>query len=343
VLENARSEVAELLSCAPRNIIFTSGATESNNLAILGTARAMAEFHGQTPLLLASRTEHPAALAPLKWLQQQGYRLELVALDRHAVADSKALVEFIAEHSQTLTVLQWANNETGVVQNLAPVAATTDFDHAWHVDAAQGIGKLALNSCLQNATTMSLSGHKFGAPKGIGVLRTVESAMISPLQVGGGQQYNRRSGTESPALAACFAHALRLAIAEQESFAKRSRECCRRLMNHFRTSEIPHKFNSLTGEEDSLPNTVNISFPGLDGRMLIPALDAEGIEASAGSACSSGAAQASPVLLAAGLDESTAMATCRLSFGPSFALDDVDLLAQRLSKLLLRLYEVANL
>ena len=190
---------------------------------------------------------------------------------------------------------------------------------------------------------MSLSGHKFGAPKGVGVLRAAESAMISPLQVGGGQQYNRRSGTESPALAACFAHALRLSLAEQESFAERSRECCRRLMNHFGGSEIPHNFNHLSGPQDSLPNTLNISFPGLDGRMLIPALDAEGIEASAGSACSSGAAQASPVLLAAGLDESTAMATCRLSFGPDFALEDLDMLAQRLSKLLLRLYEVANL
>lgn len=343
VLENARSEVAGLLSCSPRDIIFTSGATESNNLAILGAARAMAEFHGEKPLLLASRTEHPAALAPLKWLQQQGYRLELVALDHHAVADSKALAEQIAQHPQTLTVLQWANNETGVVQNIAPIAKATDFDHAWHVDAAQGIGKLTLDSLLQSATTMSLSGHKFGAPKGVGVLRTAESALISPLQVGGGQQYNRRSGTESPALAACFAHALRLALAEQENFAEHSRECCRRLMNHFRSTEIPHKFNHLSGEHDSLPNTLNISFPGLDGRMLIPALDADGIEASAGSACSSGAAQASPVLLAAGLDEPTAMATCRLSFGPDFALEELDTLAQRLSKLLLRLYEVANL
>lgn len=343
VLENARSEVADLLSCAARDIIFTSGATESNNLAILGLARAMAEFHSEKPVLLASHTEHPAALAPLKLLQQQGFRVEFVDINRFAVTDSEALSANIAKHPQTLTVLQWANNETGVVQNIAPIAAATDFEHAWHVDAAQGIGKIALDPLLQNATTMALSGHKFGAPKGVGVLRATESAMISPLQVGGGQQYNRRSGTESPALAACFAHALRLALNEQEDFAKRTRVCCEHLMNHFRASEIPHSFNHLSGALDSLPNTLNISFPGLDGRMLIPALDAEGIEASAGSACSSGAAQASPVLLAAGLDESTAMATCRLSFGPDFALEELDSLAQRLSKLLLRLYEVAFL
>ena len=342
VLENARNDVAEVLCCAARDIIFTSGATESNNLAILGGARAMAEFHGEKPTLIASRAEHPAALAPLRALQQQGYPLELVAIDSHGVADTAALLRAIDHHAFTLCVLQWANNETGVVQTLPPIAAATDFNHAWHADAAQGFGKLAISSSLLQATTVSLSGHKFGAPKGVGVLRITESTLLSPLQVGGGQQDNRRSGTESPALAASFAHALRLAVAEQQDFAVRSRDCCRRLMNHLQHAKIPHHFNHLTGEKNSLPNTLNISFPGLDGRMLIPALDAEGIEASAGSACSSGAAQASPVLLAAGLDEATAMATCRLSFGPDFAPEKLDSLAIRLSKLLLRLYEVAK-
>ncbi len=342
VLENARDEVAECLACASRDIIFTSGATEANNLAILGMASAMAEFKAEKPLLIASRAEHPAALAPLKKLQQQGFNLNLVEIDRFAGIDMSAVLDAIAQHPHTLSVVQWANNETGTVQPLEQLATATDFNHSWHVDAAQGFGKLPWLPALTSATTMSLSGHKFGAPKGVGVLRATESAMISPLQVGGGQQYNRRSGTESPALAASLALALKLALAEQQDFAARSRRCCEGLLHHFSSEKIPFTQNQHEGFQESLPNTLNLSFPGLDGRLLIPALDAEGIEASAGSACSSGAAQASPVLLAAGLDEKTAMATCRLSFGPDFELSELPLLAQQLSKLLLRLYEVAN-
>lgn len=341
VLENARGDVADCLGCAPRDIIFTSGATEANNLAIFGMATAMAEFNAQKPLLIASRAEHPAGLAPLKQLQQQGFTLRLVEINRHAVVDMDAVLEAIDQHPHTLSVVQWANNETGAVQPLQALADATDFDHNWHVDAAQGFGKIPLLAALSSATTMSLSGHKFGAPKGIGVLRATDSAMISPLQVGGGQQYNRRSGTESPALAASFALALKLALAEQLDFAERSRRCCKDLLHHLAAKKIPFTQNHCEGFTESLPNTLNLSFPGLDGRFLIPALDAEGIEASAGSACSSGAAQASPVLLAAGLDEKTAMATCRLSFGPDFDLSELPVLSERLSMLLLRLYEIA--
>jgi len=342
VLENARGAVAEMLECAPRDIVFTSGATEANNLAIWGLAHAMADFNAEKPVLVASRAEHPAALAPLKRLQQQGFPLELVAIDGNAKVDIDAMMSLLAKHSFCVSVLQWANNETGVVQPIQEIAASSDLNHLWHVDAAQGFGKLAQDCALQSATTMALSGHKFGAPKGVGVLRAAENAMLSPLQVGGGQQYNRRSGTESPALAASFAHALSLAIEEQQDFANRSRLWCSQLIHHLQRAEIPIHRNHPEDPHQSLPNTLNLSFPGLDGRMLIPALDAEGIEASAGSACSSGAAQASPVLMAAGIDEKTAMATCRLSFGPDFDPNQVDLLGERLSKLLLRLYEVAN-
>ncbi len=343
VLENARGDVAELLGCSPRDVVFTSGATEANNLAIFGLARGMAEFKGEKPVLISSRAEHQAALAPLKALQQQGYGLKLVPIDSHGVANTAAMAEIISANPDTVCVLQWANNETGVVQDLSAIASATDFDHAWHADAAQGWGKIPFDPSLSTATTLALSGHKFGAPKGVGVLRIADSAMLAPLQVGGGQQYNRRSGTESPALAASFAHALRLALDEQEAFAKRTGELGKQLVKHLTSADIPHNLNHLDEPGCSLPNTLNISFPGLDGRMLIPALDAEGIEASAGSACSSGAAQASPVLLAAGLDEATAMATCRFSFGPDFDANSIDLLGERLSKLLLRLYEVASL
>lgn len=342
VLENARGEVAECLQCAPRDIIFTSGATEANNLAVLGMAAAMAEFKAEKPLLVASRAEHPAALAPLKRLQKQGFNLNLVDIDGNAVVDIESVLAMIGNHANTLTVVQWANNETGAVQPLQQLGETTDFDHGWHVDAAQGFGKLPWLPALASATTLSLSGHKFGAPKGIGVLRATENTMISPLQVGGGQQYNRRSGTESPALAASLAVALRLAMEEQQDFAERSRCWRRDLLQHLNKEKIPFTCNHPEDSQESLPNTLNLSFPGLDGRLLIPALDAEGIEASAGSACSSGAAQASPVLLAAGLDENTAMATCRLSFGPEFEPSELPSLGQRLSRLLLRLYEVAN-
>lgn len=340
MVEESRDEVATLLGCASREILFTSGATEANNLAILGLARASARLESAPPMLISSKAEHPSALAPLRILQQDGMPLKLVDLDAFAVADSAQMNAAAHEASASLRVLQWANNETGAVQRLADLDGLDPLKHPVHVDAVQGIGKLPLEDLPQIASSLAVSGHKLGAPKGVGVLRVREGLGLEPLLVGGGQQRGMRSGTESPALAASMAHALRLSLAEQESFFRSALDARQELEKRFSASGIPHHFQHPRGEGMGLPNTMNISFPGLEGRVLVPAMDLAGIEVSAGAACSSGAAQPSPVLLATGLDSEAAMASCRLSFGPDFGLSALEELWQRLSPLLQRLYNI---
>jgi cysteine desulfurase len=322
VLEGARDEVAHLLRTSPRNILFTSGATEANNLAVFGLARAAQRMDGKPLCLIASRAEHASALAPLRILQQG-----MVSLQR--------------QNEASLVVLQWANNETGVVQEVDAVAAGIDDRSLWHCDAVQGFGKLPLRETLWRATTMALSGHKFGAPRGVGVLRLSDTALLDPLQVGGGQQRSLRSGTEAPALAASFAHALRLGLEEQTSFAAAARESARVFLEELRRAEIPFE-NNHSSDQESLPNTLNLMFPNLDGRLLLPACDADGLEVSAGAACSAGAAMPSSVLLAAGLSQEQARSSLRISFGPDFDANAAAEASRVLGKLLRRMYEVAK-
>lgn len=340
-LEQAREEVAAILKTSARNILFTSGATEANNLAILGLAHAFHRVTGERIPLFASKAEHPAALAPLRLLQQEGFPLHLVEVGAHASLDTSAFLKAREASTASFTVVQWANNETGAVQDIATLAAATDQDHLWHCDAVQGFGKLPLDSSLWRATTLSLSGHKFGAPKGVGVLRLQDDAMLDPIQVGGGQQRSLRSGTESPALAAAFAHALSLAVDEQESKARLWLETKQAFLSQWAQMGIDSKWNH-PQDDRCLPNTLNLHFPGIDGRLLVPACDADGLEISAGSACSSGAALPSPVLVASGLAPEEARASIRISFGPNSTPESAKEAANRLGQVAARLYEVAK-
>lgn len=341
VLEQAREEVASLLGTSARNILFTSGATEANNLAILGLAHAHQRVTGVTLPLIASKAEHPAALAPLRLLQQQGFPLHLIPLGKFALVDIAAALDARNGADTSFTILQWANNETGAVQDLASFAQTVSQNHLWHCDAVQGFGKLPLDSALWQATTLSLSAHKFGGPKGVGVLRLSDTAMLDPIQVGGGQQRSLRSGTESPAMAASLAHALRIALSEQEAARNHWAETKKTFLSQWAKTGMECFFNH-PQDDACLPNTLNLHFPGVDGRLLVPACDADGLEISAGSACSSGAALPSPVLVAAGLAPEEARASIRVSFGPNSGPREAKEAANRLHLVVARLYEVAN-
>ncbi len=339
VLEDARAEVADLLHSVPRNILFTSGATEANNLAILGLARGMRRMLGEPIPLIASRAEHPSALAPLRLLQQEGFPLQLLPLDANAAFSADDFVQAVKTEG-CLLVAQWANNETGVLQPIEAIASQCAHPILWHCDAVQGAGKEPFFDALWQSTSLSLSGHKLGAPKGVGVLRLAEDAILDPIAVGGGQQRGLRSGTESPALAASFAHALRLALEGLESYRRSAKACCNMFLQTLRQLGLEFQENHCSSR--GLSNTLHLSFPNLDGRLLLPACDADGLDLSAGAACSSGAALASPVLLACGMDKDLARASLRISFGPQSRPEETQEAAQRLGKLLLRLYEVAK-
>ncbi len=337
VLEDARDRVAAALGCAPREIFFCATATEACNLALLGAARAKRAMTGETPLLVGSLAEHPAVLGALRMLQQEGFSLQLLPLDGHARVEEAALAEIPAG---AFLAMQWANNETGAVQ---PWELVAELDCAFsHCDAVQGVAKLPLDPAILAASTLAISGHKLGAPKGVAVLRVADSATLEPVLGGGGQQRGIRPGTEAPALAAAFAVALEGALADQAKFAETTAAAVATLEDHlFRAIPEVRFIHPGTGQT-RLPNTTSLCFPGLDGRVLLPALDADGLAVSAGSACSSGSTMPSSVLVACGLSEAEARATVRISFGPGQGGAVGEQVARQVVTVVGRAYGIAN-
>ena len=341
VIEDARERVAACLRCAAREVVFTSGATEANNLALFGAARALRRVHGAPPLLVASAAEHPAVLAALRLLQSEGWPLRLAPVNSSALADAGSMLDLASSAPAALVALQWANNETGAVQELGRLISGASSSVHVHVDAVQGFGKLPWEEALTGASTFAVSGHKIGSPKGIGALRVSDAALVDPVVVGGGQQRGRRAGTESPALAAAFACALELALSEQEIWERAMLQNSRDFLDFLRSSKLSFAANH-PESGPRLPNTLSISLEGVDGRALLPACDAEGLDLASGAACASGAPLPSAVLLACGLSDSLARATVRISFAPGTTREQTLEAAQRFVRVARRLYEVAN-
>lgn len=341
VLENARDEIAVHLQCKAREVLFTSGATEANNIALLGAARGLFKLQDKPVDLLSSAAEHPSVLGTLRLLQQEGHRLNLLRLDSHARVPTQELQANIGEHPQIIA-LQWANNETGAIQDLAEIVQRNHPESHFHCDAVQGFGKLPVAPEVFAAQTLVLSAHKFRGPKGIGILRVLDSAFLEPVHGGGGQQRGLRPGTESPAAAAACAHALRLALEEQEQFAERCKELKRIFLERIESSISNSVFNHPPVVDECLPNTINVSFSGIDGRSLVLACDAANLAVSTGSACASGAAQPSSVLIASGVALELARATLRISFSWEQRQEEADEAAQELVHIVRRLYRLAN-
>jgi cysteine desulfurase len=340
-LERARESLATRLHCASRELVFTSGATEACNLALLGMIRGRASLTGKKQNLLASHAEHPAVLGPLRVLQQEGHRLHLLPIDSYGRVKRDALAAALLEQDWDLLALQWANNETGAVQPIAVAAEQLPSDTLWFCDSVQGFGKLPYDPALQRADSFVLSGHKFQAPHGTGAWVLREHVFFEAPMTGGGHQGGRRPGTESPELAAALAIALSLACREQpdqeRAWLQFGEHLQQAVLEAFPDTVVHHP-----AEGPRLANTYNFGFPGLDGRMLLPALDAEGLAVSAGSACSSGSPEPSAVLLAAGVSETLARASLRISFPPSWEAAQAELATTALLQTIRRVYEVAN-
>ena len=339
VLESARDKMAELLGCRAKQVVFTASATEANNLAILGAVKGLGRLNGEKPQLITSLSEHPAVTGPMRALQRQGYDLRLLGLDRHGRASAAEAHELL-ERRPSVIAIQWANNETGAIQKIESIAAMQGHSSHFHCDAVQGFGKLELNSTLQNCSSYSLSGHKLGAPIGVGALILGDDAILDACFFGGGHQNGIRPGTESPALAAALTVALELALSEQKTCAKEMQKARKLFLDEIKLA-IPDVVCNHP-KTDCLPNTLSLSFPGIDGRLLLPALDAEGIAASSGSACSSGAPQASAILRACGISSDLARATLRFSFGRDSSLQLAKVQAQLCAQIISRVYILAN-
>jgi len=322
-LDTAREKVAALVNAHPSQVVFTSGGTEANNLAFKGVATRRAPG-----LLALSAAEHASVMGPAQALARQGWQLEHVMLDGSGRLDGDSL-QSVLDSCPALLALMMANNETGVLFDVAGVAAATrEAGTVLLVDAVQAVGKLPVDFAASGAHLMSLSAHKIYGPKGVGALIVDKALDIEPLLHGGGQEKGRRAGTENVAAIAGFGKAAELALAELEQRRTHMRELQRHLEQRLR-AEIP-KIVLFGTDAERLPNTTYFAIPGIDGETLLGTLDQAGMAVASGSACGSGDVDPSHVLLAMGVERGLASAAVRVSLGKDSRREEIDAFVDQL-------------
>lgn len=327
-VEDAREEVAALLGAEARNVIFTSGATEANVTALLGLRL---EDGTAPPAVAASAVEHPSVLETLPRLERGGRRVRRLPVDACGRVKLETLREALAEGVRLVAVMA-ANNETGTVQPWEEVARLCREQGALaHTDAVQVLGKLPFEVGRLGPGSAALSAHKLGGPQGVGALWVAPETRLEPLLTGGGQERARRAGTESVAGIVGLGAACRLAREEQESRRQHLELLEARFLEELRAqlSEVvvngpplPHR----------VPGLLNLRFPGCHGETLLFALDLEGVAASLGSACSSGAVEPSHVLEAMGASRSENLESLRFSLGWTHSLEELAEAAARIAR-----------
>ena len=327
-LDEAREKVARLIGANSSEIIFTSGGTEANNLALLGVA--LEGSKGKK--IITSKTEHPSILNPCRQLEGQGVEVHYLDVDRFGRIDINNLESQITE-STALISLQHANSETGVLQDIKKVSELARSKGVlFHTDAVQSVAKIEFNLNEYLVDMLSISAHKFNGPKGVGALflRKGTPALFSPVS-GGSQEKKRRGGTENVAGIIGFGKACELTL-ERVSVMEVSR--IEELKNYFYSKVckmIPG--TELLGDmQNSLPNTLNLGFAGVEGDTLLIAMDMEGVAVSTGSACSSGIGLPSHVLRAMGLPDNKINSSIRFSLGCSTTKVELDSVVEILVK-----------
>lgn len=318
LLERARSKVAALIGAAPAQIVFTSGGTEANNHAILSGMRSRRGL----AKVVSSAIEHSSILAPLARLEAESCEVLRAVPDREGRLDPAAVAAMIDGNTAVVT-LGLANAEVGTIQDLAPIAAAAHAAGAiFHMDAAQALGRIPVDVTRLGCDLMTLSGHKIGAPAGIGALFVRDPAAVDGLLLGGPQERGLRAGTPNLVGAVGFGTAAEVVRYRMEDESHRMSELSAVLLAGL-TAEIPGLvLNSL--RHGVLPNTLNLQFPGVLGETMLIALDLEGVEVSMGSACAAGAVEPSHVLLAMGRDASAARSSLRVSLGHSTTLEEIE-------------------
>jgi cysteine desulfurase len=324
-LEAARRQISSLIHASPAELIFTSGGTESDNMAVLGVARASASASKH---VISSSIEHPAVLGPCTQLHREGVAITLLPVGASGVVDPDDVRKALRPDTVLVSVMH-ANNELGTVQPIAEIARITrEAGVPLHVDGVQALGKIAVDVQALGVDLYSMSGHKLYAPKGVGALYIRKGTRMAPIAFGGHHERDRRPGTENVPCAAALGAAAGLA-------AERLAEDCERLAalrDHLENrvlESIPD--TGINGDRGNrVPNTSNIYFDGIDGEALVIALDLRGFAVSTGAACSSGALTPSHVLTAIGLSAGRARASMRFSLGHGNTAEQVDALVDAL-------------
>lgn len=307
VVENARKHLASLVSASPDEIVFTSGGTEADNIAVLGTARRHGNGH-----IITSCIEHPAILNPLRYLEQQGFAITRLPVDRHGLLDPEEVVSSLRKDTFLVTIMH-SNNETGTIQPIGEIGKLLrDRGIVFHSDAAQSVGKVPVNVKKLGVQMLTIVSHKFYGPKGVGALYIKKGTEVSPIMFGASHEKGLRPGTENVCSIAGLGRAAEAAKKEMPQRV-RNMKYLSRLMYRELKKHIPGI--GLNGHPSQrLPNTLNISFPGVKGHVLLDGMK-DRIAASTGSACHEGTHTPSPVLKAMGMSDDEALSAVRFSLG----------------------------
>jgi cysteine desulfurase len=311
-IDEAREKIAQLLNCQPSEIVFTSGGTESDNLALRGVAEA---YRHKGNHIVTTAIEHHAILRTCKALEDMGFSVTYLPVDEHGLVSPEQVAEAVNERTILVSVMH-ANNEIGTIEPIAEIVRAVKEkrpDTMVHTDAVQTVGHIPVDIQELGVDLLSFSAHKFYGPKGIGGLFVRKGVRLVPQITGGGQERNRRSGTENVAAIVGMAKALELAVEEMPTELPRLQALRDELITGV-LSRIPE--TRLNGHPTlRLPHNANFSFRGIEGEALLLQLDLNGIAASSGSACSSGSLEPSHVLLALGLDYELAIGSLRITLG----------------------------
>lgn len=337
----AREEVAKLINSDSGEIYFTSGASESNNM-VFNIFRDIIDAGSDRNRIIISTVEHPASIETAKYLESKGYKVSYAPVDGIGRLDLEKFEELLSDDVLLVSIMT-GNNESGVIQ---PVKEACQRSHSagayFHTDATQAIGKIAVDVKDINADYLSLSGHKFYGPKGVGALYARKGSPISPLVHGGHQENGMRAGTYNNQAIIGLGKAAEIArenLDEEKKQLWKLREMLRKGIEE----RIPNVVvNGSNDENLSLPGTLNVSFPSAEGESILLYLDLEGIEVSTGSACASGSLEPSYVLLAAGLPVELAHGSVRFSFGRYNTEEDVEYVLEKLPPVIARIRQMST-
>ena len=331
VVEESREQLAEVFGARPSEVIFTSGGTEADNLALKGlywARRDGTRAQGSRHRVLTTLVEHHAVLDSVRWLEEaQGAEATWLVVGEDGMVRPEALRSAIAQAPEQVAVVSvmWANNEVGTVQPVAQLAAVAhEYGVPFHTDAVQAAAQLPVDFAASGADALTVSGHKLGGPVGVGALLLARQAEPVPVLHGGGQERDIRSGTlDTPAIRA-FAVAAAAAARQRADEAERVAALRDELVRQVLAAVPDAVLNGPPSGPDRLPGNAHFSFPGCEGDALLMLLDANGIACSTGSACTAGVAEPSHVLLAMGADDSRARGSLRFSLGHTSTKHDVD-------------------
>ncbi len=337
-VEEARAQVAALVGAEPREILFTSGGTEADNLAVLGVAR---QRRGKGNHVITSAVEHHAVLHACEALAREGFRVTVLPVDEHGLVDPDDLRRALTDDTVLVSVML-ANNEVGTIQPIRELAAVArERGVPFHTDAVQAAGQIPVDVRELGVDLLSLSGHKFYGPKGVGALYVRRGLRLDPLLYGGGQERRLRPGTENVPGIVGLGKAAELARQELEARAAHARALRDRLLAGL-LERVPDLV--LNGHpERRLPNNLNVSILGVEAESVLLNLDLKGVAASSGSACSAGSVEPSHVLKAMGLPEERTHGALRLTLGRGNTEEDVDYVLEVLPPIVEKLRRLSPL